>query len=577
MTRDHPTILDAFLQRRLVQWGFGYVAGAWILLEFTDFLADMFGWPEVVVRLVLTVFAFGFLAVLVVAWYHGEKGSQAVTRREVALLCLIGIAGLGTAGAVALGGPRGSSPTLAQTAVARMPPDDPRDAPAAIAVLPFVNLSGNPEDDAFADGVTEDIIAQLARIPHLRVISRTSIMQYRDTALSLVDIGRELNVDLILEGSARRVGDRVRIVAQLIDARTDEHLWSETYDREMTDILRIQSDVAGQIGAALSETLAPMGEVRLAADPGAVDHDAYRLLMRGRRLARSADAAEQAEGLELLAQAVEREPALLRALSAMPEALGPGTDGPLGLSSPEGERLRTVVQRAVDAASMPGDVQAALRWRLVLSEGDLEAAREAAEEAVRANPNDAAARRWYGLLLAQAGSGAEAIEQLRIARSVDPHSPTLGVDVGEVLAGMGRYGEAVGELEAVLARAPDHLPAQVALGVARHGAGDVDRARAELERAVEASGGHPAALAALGYVLARTGDEVGARAVLDSLLAAEGTRHVPAAFIARIHEALGDSAEARRWSERQDAQGVMVLRVPGAAGGRERPPTPPDA
>jgi TolB-like protein/tetratricopeptide (TPR) repeat protein len=539
--KEQPTLLHALLQRHLFQWGFGYVAGAWILLELIDFLADLFGWPIVFVRLALTLFAFGFPAVLILAWYHGEKGRQEVSRREAVLLVLVALGGTATAGWVAFAWEAEDPVGFFPTAVARVLPDDPRDAPTSLAVLPFVNLGGDPSDDPFADGVTEDIIAQVSRISHLRVISRTSIMQYRGTLKSVPEIGRELNVDFVLEGSVRRVGEAVRIVAQLIDARTDEHVWSDTFDPEITDILRVQADVAEQVADALASTLAPAEPLTLARAPvGRVDSETYEMLTRGRRLIRSDDPGEWAEGQRLLAATVERNPSLRAAVEALADALVESVETSPAPEAPSPDpRIRALVEQEMGNA-----------WQVALVGGDPHAAEAAMLEALRENPNDARARRWYGVLLARGGEEEEALEQLRIARSLDPFSPPLGVDLAEVLTLLGRHEEAVRELERVLDSNPEHHPARIALGLALHGAGRTDEALEDLRRTVDATLGHPAALGALGYVLALTGDREATESVLDSLLSVQepGTTHALA--VAQLYAVLGDTVQALQWLER---------------------------
>lgn len=478
------SFLSQLFTRRVVQWGVGYVVGAWAFLELMDFLAEMFGWSEVAVQVALTLLAFGLPAALVLSWYHGEPGRQRATRREVILVTIIAVMGLGTAARVATA-PRANGPAVVSQVAARELPSDPREAAASVAVLPFVNLSADPDEDYFADGVTEDIISQLSRVPHLRVISRTSTMQYRNTTLGLVEIGRELNVDYILEGSARRVDDQVRIVAQLIDARTDEHVWSGSYDRELSDILRLQDEVAGEITHALSETLQITPEPRFARDAGTVDGEAYRTFLRGRRLVRSADAAEQEEGERLLAQALEMDPTLNAVRGALAEALLPPGTHPaeIGDAPEEGSRRFVLVQRHLKGPGTPPEAGARVEWRLALARGESERAREALLEALTQDPNDAQARRWYGVLLAQEGRTEDALEQLEIARVLNPHAPELLADMGEIMARAGRAVEAAALVERLMESGASGEPRALAVARIFLALGDSAQAVAWFERA----------------------------------------------------------------------------------------------
>jgi TolB-like protein len=214
----------------------------------------------------------GFLAAVVVAWYHGEKGAQRVTTVEV--LMLAGILVIAGAAVAFVGtGPAGGAGGAGAALVGAVDPAEASFAGAlpveagSIAVLPFENLSGDPEQEYFSAGITDDILTTLSRTAELKVISRTSSVQYRGTDLPARRIGAELGVAHLVEGSVRRQGDRVRINAQLIDARTDRQLWSETYDRELSDVFEIQTDVARRIAESLRVALLAGAAERLARPP----------------------------------------------------------------------------------------------------------------------------------------------------------------------------------------------------------------------------------------------------------------------------------------------------------------------
>ncbi len=181
--------------------------------------------------------------------------------------------------------------------------------PRSVAVLPFVNLSADPENEFFADGITEDVIAQLAKIRALDVISRTSVMPFKGRQQGLREIAARLQVATLLEGSVRRAGDRVRIVAQLIDAGTDQHLWAETYDRQLTDIFAIQTDVALQIATALKAELSPAERTRIAREPTR-DVQAYQLYLQGRHCLIRFTPDGMRQGIGYFEQGVARDPAL---------------------------------------------------------------------------------------------------------------------------------------------------------------------------------------------------------------------------------------------------------------------------
>lgn len=570
--------------RRLFQWTFAYVAGAWILLELTDFLVEMFEGPAFVTRALLTALAFGLLAATVVAWHHGEKGRQQVTRPEVAFLTAIGVVGLLVTGrvvAVGIGeagvaGTEGLRAPLARTAVAEAMIGDPREAQLAIAVLPFLNLdpaTGDPAsapDDAFSDGVTEDIIHELSLVPGLRVISRTSTARYRGSELGVLEIGRELDVDLVLEGSARRVGNQARIVAQLIDARTDEHLWSGSWDRDLEDILRVQSEVADEIARALPTVLGIQvadegSRVRVArAD---VDPEAYDAFVHGRRLIRSGDAEAMEEGARLLASAVQRDPNLEPAFVAMAELLvpqAPGTPPQLGEGVAEAlPRIRTLVRRTLDDASAAGaEGVSRVTWRVALDDGDPARVEAELRQALARNPNDADARRWYGAFLARQGRPGEALEQLSIARAVDPASPALEAMVGSVQLMAGDEGAAVFAFGRAAELDPDHVGFRVDQAVALGLAGQVERGLAQLEALPQGAAERPQVLGAQGFLLARAGRADEARAVLARVEAEPEGRPGRTAALALVHAGLGDTARARELAGQLRAAGGWAQFTP---------------
>ena len=580
-------LLDQIRGRRLFQWLFAYVAGAWILLELTDFLVDLFEWPLAIVQVLLTLFAFGFLAAMVLAWCHGEKGRQEVTRREVALLSGIGVMGLLAALGVGMGadwhaplkeeGEQVTTParSLIREAAAETFIADPRQAPLALAVLPFLNLDGPGSDDTFADGVTEDIIFEMSILPGLRVISRTSTAQYRGTTLSMVEIGRQLDVDLVLEGSVRRGEDRARIVAQLIDARTDEHVWSGSYDRDLSDILQVQAEVAGEIARALAATLG-VGEVEVMVEVGrepelhppdvprvarTVDPETYRSLMEGRRLARSSDPTEMERGVELLREVVVREPDLESALAALAEVLEISPSEPAsGWRWATGEaphRLRNLVRETLEEVEERGSLRPGRSpaWRLALDRGAMAEAEEALVTTLAANPNDAGARRWYGLLLASAGRLQEGLEHLQVARSLDPASIGVQTAVGAVHLRMGGFQEAVAAFDEALARVPAGSPQAINLRVerslARGRGGAMDEAIRELQELAADVQGEPDApqvlqvRGALGYLLALGGREEEARAILDELQGIAPFSGGVALAVAQVLAGLGEVSDAR--------------------------------
>ncbi|MGH8029927.1 MAG: hypothetical protein ACREO3_08340, partial [Arenimonas sp.] len=266
-------LLQRMRQRRMAQWAIAYAAGAWVLLQVLGLAADSFEWPRMVMRLGFGVVVVGFLAALVLAWYHGERGQQRASGTELlilALLLTVGGTGLWHFG-------RGGDDDAIAAPVARDATNAPAIAEKSIAVLPFANLSSDKDNAYFADGIQDEILTRLAKIGDLKVISRTSTQRYASSPDNLTEIARQLGVANILEGSVQKVGNSVRINVQLIHAESDTHLWAEIYDRKLEDVFSIQSEVAGAIAQALQAKLtqAEQREVALEPTKNPAAYDAY--------------------------------------------------------------------------------------------------------------------------------------------------------------------------------------------------------------------------------------------------------------------------------------------------------------
>jgi TolB-like protein len=267
-------------RRKVVQWGIAYVAAGWGLLQGLQYVSSTFHWPEQLQRLAVVAFVVGLPIALVVAWYHGDRGQQKIRGTEFALLTVLLLTG-GTlfwwVGRMPDTPAAGGIPAAAPAAAAAAVP--------SIAVLPFVNMSDDPGNEYFSDGISEELLNVLAQVDGLGVASRTSSFAYKGSELGAAAIANALKVDHVLEGSVRKSGNHVRITAQLIDAANDRHLWSETYDRELTDIFAIQEEIANSIVSALRQHLGSgkvQASVTVRQDTANVE--AYELYLQAREL-----------------------------------------------------------------------------------------------------------------------------------------------------------------------------------------------------------------------------------------------------------------------------------------------------
>jgi TolB-like protein/Flp pilus assembly protein TadD len=430
-------------RRKVVQWGIGYVAGAWGFLQGLEFLSETYSWSPQARMLAVPALLLGLPVVLVLAWYHGDRGHQRVTRTEFVILSLL-IALGGTAvwryyesleratatAAAAQGQAAATSGVQGQaTAPAVTPPDDLR---PSVAVLPFENRSANADDAYFADGVQDDIVTQLSKLPGLRVIASTSTEKLRGTTLSAREIGQQLGVSKLLQGRVQRAGDRVRINVLLIDTSTESQEWAERYDRSVTgaNVLAIQSEVAATVAARLKTGMPESGSVS-AETENTRSLQAWEAYQRGQ----NADTLEEKE--QYYRRAIEADPKFVPAYVGLSRVLvrqiydsGARRD----VNLPEAEAAIETALR-LDPNSADALVQSAF----FAQDGEAEAR---LRRAIERNPNYAGAYEKLSDLLAESGRFEDALRYAEKGVALDPLSDGLRGSLAGSLAALGRFDEA---------------------------------------------------------------------------------------------------------------------------------------
>ncbi len=393
-------------ERKLVQWALAYLAAAWLALEVFSTLRENLGWSTAFFPVLVAILAFGLPATLTLAWYHGEKGHQRVSGAELSILAvLLVIAAVvvprflpGATGGEAASRERGEGARRTASPAAGA---DPR----AIAVLPFENFSPDPNDAYFANGMTEEITSQVARVGELSVVSRTAVSRALESDLSLRDIGRELAVGTILEGSVRKAAQRVRISAKLSDAATSEQLWSQDYDRDLSDVFALQAEVAIAIADALRAELTEAERNWLDVAP-TENLEAYDLYLQQTALS-SLVADENRRGIALLRRAVSIDPdfeaAWLR-LSHRYQWLGLNAGDEAAADS-----AYVVARRVLEMNSGSPDAHYVLGTSRMPS-GRLGEASMAFEDAIALDPKHADALEDESYLLSVLGEPATALE-----------------------------------------------------------------------------------------------------------------------------------------------------------------------
>ena len=474
-----PSLLQRLKERKLVQWAVAYLAGAWAVMECVGFLREQFDWPAIVGQAVTLIAVFGFFVILVLAWYHGEKGRQRISGPEllmIALLLVIAGTGISMLG----GGEQVPEPTETATSAG-----EPEHLRTAIAVLPFQNLSADGPYAYFAGGLHDELLTQLAKVAALKVISRTSVMGYAGTNLPpLRQIASELGVGSVVEGSVQVMGDRLRVNVQLIDATTDEHLWAESYDRTLDDAFAIQSDVAQRVVAAVGATLGGSEQQRLTEAPTA-NAEAYRLYLQGQEYYRRPGSLRQ--DLEIAQQlyegALELDSTFALAHSALSQV-----NGVMWWEKydPSPERLARQREEAETALRLTPDLPQAhvAMGRVHYYRRDWQAALDEYGVALQDLPNDAVLWRLIGYIHRRVGNWDEVDAAFEKATQLDPRDAGLFYDLGGITYHLTRrYADAIAVYNRALTLAPDlHLAAVYKGLIYLDWMGELDTLRAVLEQ-----------------------------------------------------------------------------------------------
>lgn len=412
----------------------------------------------------------------------------------------------------------------------------------SIAVLPFLHLGDDREHDYFADGITEEVVAQLSKIRALHVIARGSVMSLQRDR-SLREIGRRLGAATLLDGSVRHAGDRVRVVAALIDVESERHLWGETYDRQLTDIFAIQTDVALQIAAALEAELSLDEQARVRKSPTA-DFQAYRLYLQGRRRFLRYSAEGSARAILYFERAIARDPAFALAWAGLATACIDLAE--IGAADPDA-LMTSAAEAAATALRLDPDLAAAhttLGYLQAARDFDWAGAERSFLRAIELDPGDPDAHNFFGRLYSGLGRYDEAMVLLYRAQELDPLVHT--VDVVTTLLRAGRYEEALVRAEEA-DELGTHTRTRATLGWAHFMVGRRAEGLAELEQAVEGSGRNPLWLAQLGEAYAMAGAVEKARAILDELHQRTLTGYVSPYHFAYVHVGLGEFELALDW------------------------------
>jgi TolB-like protein/tetratricopeptide (TPR) repeat protein len=418
----------------------------------------------------------------------------------------------------------------------------PAESRVMLAVLPFENLSNNPDQEYFSDGLTEETISYLGRISPERmgVIARTTSMAYKRTSKSIREIGAELAVDYVLESSVRREDDQVRITSQLIRVSDQTHVWASTYDRELTGVLAIQRELGIAIADHVRLRISPEQLSVLERQP-AQNPEAYDLYLRGRYFWNQLSPPTTQRALEFFGRATELDPQYALAWSGIADSLA--TSPINGDASPlrVWQRAREAAERAVRAAPNLAEAQTSLGFVKFWLDWDWTAAETAFRKAIEVNPSYALGHRMLGIVLSHLCRHDEALSAVKRGRELDPLNASHRALSAQIAFGARKYSAAVEFAKQAIAIDPEFWIGHLQLGQAHEQLGETNLALEALVNATRLSGGNSKAIALRAYILARAGKPEAARGLLSTLETAAGDRFVPPYAIALVHAGLGEN------------------------------------
>jgi TolB-like protein/tetratricopeptide (TPR) repeat protein len=563
----NPKSLFAELKRRNVyKVAIAYAVVAWLLMQIASQIFPFFEIPNWAVRLVVLLLIIGFPIALILAWAfeltpEGIKRaedldvSELLTRKSSHKLLWITAVVAIVAAALFVGGKQNlfhskPSPT---TGVA---------SDKSIAVLPFDNLSHDPDNAYFTEGVQEEILTRLAKIADLKVISRTSTQHFKSSPDNLPQIAKQLGVANILEGSVQKVAGQVRVNVQLINATTDAHLWAESFDRKLTDIFAVESDIATTIADTLQAKLTGSEQHAIAARP-TESTEAHQLYLKGRFFWNKRTGNDLKKSIDYLNQAIAADPKYAVAYAGVAEAYAVLPTYAGGTPQECYPKAEAAAKRALALDETVAEAHNALGEVFLFYDFDFSRSIREFQRAIELKPNYASAHQWYGNdLLVPLGRFDEAITEMKRALELDPLSLIINEDLGNTYYYARRYDEAIEQLTKTLEMDSSFSYAHWSLGAALEAKGTLDAAIEEYQKA-RALNDDPFVLALLGHAYASSGNEAEALKILDQLKELSKQRYVTAYNFAIVYLGLGDKEEALRWLQKsyQDRAGYDIATI----------------
>jgi TolB-like protein/Tfp pilus assembly protein PilF len=531
-------------RRNVYKVAIAYAVTSWAIAEGASQIFPVFDVPNWAVRLVVLLIVVGFPFALIIAWAF-EITPEGIKRTEIAdaehlpqrtpkraWIYIVVIGAFVAIGLFFLG-----------RYTANRSKESGELPPKSIAVLPFENLSEEKGNAYFADGIQEEILTRLAKIADLKVISRTSTQQFQSKPANLSAIAKQLGVANILEGSVQRSADQVRVNVQLIKAATDTHLWADTFDRKLTDIFAVESEIAQSIAQTLQARLSGSEKTAIAKWPTA-NTEAYEFYLKGRFFWNKRTGADLRKAIEYFNQALGKDPGYALAYAGLADSYG--ILYLYGAASPADSfpQAKAAAQKALELDDTLAEAHTSLAFVLENYDFDLEQSLKEFERAIQLNPNYATAHHWIASgVLSALGQFDRAIAEGKRAVELDPLSLIINTDLGQDFFYARRYDEAIAHLRKTIEMDPRFYFAHWALGTALQLKGQLSEAIAEYSKAVELND-DPFVLAFLGQAYARAGQQDEAQKILVRLSEEAKSRYVHAYSFALMYLALDHKERA---------------------------------
>jgi len=545
--RVNPKNFFAELKRRNVyKVAIAYAVVAWLLMQIATQVFPFLEIPNWAIRLVIMLIAIGFPIALVIAWAF-ELTPEGLKRTEFAAE-LPKKSGRSRAWiyVVVIAGAISVSLFFLARYAAPKKQGGPAELPGkSLAVLPFTNLSGNPENAYFAAGIQDEIITRLAKITELKVISCTSTQRFKSAPDDLPAIANQLGVANILEGSVQRSGDEVRVNVQLIKAATDDHLWADTFDRKLTDIFKIESEIAKTVAETLQAKLSASEQHAIAARP-TENTEAYQLYLKGRFFWDKRTAENLKKSIDYFNQATAADPNYALAYVGLADCyllLEDYVGTPANETYPKAEAF---AQRALQLDSSLAEAHTSLGY-VYSNLWQWEQAEEEFKRAIKLNPNYPTAHHWYSLYLLDLGRVDEAMAEIKRAHELDPLSLIIGTTLNYAYFAEGDVNSSIAQCKRVIDLDPNFPRAHEYLGLGYLTQGRYSEAIVELQKAVELSARDRRPLRDLGYGYAASGKRAEALTVLKEI---EGNYEKHKAIgqdFAAVYAGLGEKDQAFAW------------------------------